>query len=282
MKMLKLFLVFSLVVTANTQLLAQPEISIAKFAGNRAAAISLTFDDGIQEHFTLVAPHLDRYGLKGTFGINGKFIGDLDDSFAPRMTWEECRKMAANGHEINNHSWSHPNLYYTSPDSIKQEIEKNDSAMMAELGFISRSVLYPFNCYNDTVLAISEKGKIGSRKFQYALGQRNSGCTAESVNQWLNDVVEKGEWGITMTHGIYTAWDQWDEPQILWNFFKKLYEMSDSIWVDTFANVQEYIKERDETKISVHEDKNVFTVTLDCPLDSNLFDIPPLASFKIC
>lgn len=70
-----LIILLLLAIVCNS-LSAQPSVSIAKYAGVRKAAISLTFDDGIQEQFTLVAPHLDKYGLKGTFGINGKFIGN--------------------------------------------------------------------------------------------------------------------------------------------------------------------------------------------------------------
>lgn len=99
-------------------------VNVARYLGDRQCAVSLTFDDGMQEHYTLVAPHLDRYGLKGTFGINGKYIGDIDDHYSPRMTWEECRSLAAGGHEICSHTWSHPNLYYTGMDSVIMEIEK--------------------------------------------------------------------------------------------------------------------------------------------------------------
>ena len=73
------FLFLSLSVKSQTA-------SVADFLGDRQAAVSLTFDDGIQEHYTLVAPHLNRYALRGTFGINGKYMGDIDDHFAPRLT----------------------------------------------------------------------------------------------------------------------------------------------------------------------------------------------------
>lgn len=254
--------------------IAQPDVSIAKFAGNRQAAISLTFDDGIQENFTLIAPHLDSCGLKGTFGINGKFIGDLHDNFAPRMTWDECRQLLSRGHEINNHTWSHPNLYYADPIEMAREIEMNDSAMIAELGTKARSVMFPFNAYNDTIRMICEKGKVGSRLSQFALGQRASGCSRESINHWLNDVIRKGDWGITMTHGIFTAWDQWNEPNILWEFFRTLSDMNETVWVDTFVTVQAYVKERDTTKLSTAFNHNVMTIIIDCPLDPELFDTP--------
>ena len=84
------FLFLSLSVKSQT-------VSVADFLGDRQAAVSLTFDDGIQEHYTLVAPHLNRYALRGTFGINGKYMCDIDDHFAPRLTWEECRRMVADG-----------------------------------------------------------------------------------------------------------------------------------------------------------------------------------------
>lgn len=64
------FLFLSLSVKSQT-------VSVADFLGDRQAAVSLTFDDGIQEHYTLVAPHLNRYALRGTFGINGKLWGIL-------------------------------------------------------------------------------------------------------------------------------------------------------------------------------------------------------------
>ena len=45
------FLFLSLSVKSQT-------VSVADFLGDRQAAVSLTFDDGIQEHYTLVAPQL--------------------------------------------------------------------------------------------------------------------------------------------------------------------------------------------------------------------------------
>ena len=43
------FLFLSLSVKSQT-------VSVADFLGDRQAAVSLTFDDGIQEHYTLVPP----------------------------------------------------------------------------------------------------------------------------------------------------------------------------------------------------------------------------------
>ncbi len=249
-------------------------VNVARYLGDRQCAVSLTFDDGMQEHYTLVAPHLDRYGLKGTFGINGKYIGDIDDHYSPRMTWEECRSLAAGGHETCSHTWSHPNLYYTGMDSVIMEIEKNDSAIIKEIGIKPMSFLYPFNAYTAAVKTACEKGRTGSRTYQFALGQRNSGCTLQSVRKWLRDVIDNREWGVAMTHGIYTGWDQWDEPWILWQFFCELAEQQDSVWVDTFSHVQAYVKERDAVHLDVNIVGENIEISPSLGLDSTVFNMP--------
>ncbi len=62
------FLFLSLSVKSQT-------VSVADFLGDRQAAVSLTFDDGIQEHYTLVAPHLSRTCPEVHTDSNGKNVG---------------------------------------------------------------------------------------------------------------------------------------------------------------------------------------------------------------
>ena len=65
-------------------------------------AVSLSFDDGPQSSIDTVIPMLDEHGLKGTFylsmGDDGPFYRCPDD-------W---RAAALAGHEIGNHSMTHP------------------------------------------------------------------------------------------------------------------------------------------------------------------------------
>lgn len=63
------------------------------------AAVALTYDDALLSHLDVAAPQLDQAGLKGTFFLTGTF----DQSLLPR--W---RALAANGHELGNHSVFHP------------------------------------------------------------------------------------------------------------------------------------------------------------------------------
>jgi len=64
------------------------------------AAVSITYDDGLQVHFEKVAPMLREYGLYGTFYPPG-----LCSLIRFPREWAE---VAAMGHELGNHSLFHP------------------------------------------------------------------------------------------------------------------------------------------------------------------------------
>jgi len=68
-------------------------------------AISLSFDDGLRSHLEVAIPVLDEYGLPGSFYINPPSTKD-------EATWRELLtpwgKATSCGHEIGNHSLTHP------------------------------------------------------------------------------------------------------------------------------------------------------------------------------
>jgi peptidoglycan/xylan/chitin deacetylase (PgdA/CDA1 family) len=62
--------------------------------------VALTFDDGLMRHHTAaVLDALRARNLRATFFVSGHTIR--------RGTWHLIGRMAAEGHEIANHSWSH-------------------------------------------------------------------------------------------------------------------------------------------------------------------------------
>lgn len=67
----------------------------------RKCALSLCYDDGLAVHHELVAPLLDDLGLRATF-----YVPIYSDLFHHPEPW---RKLAAAGHELGNHSLTHPN-----------------------------------------------------------------------------------------------------------------------------------------------------------------------------
>ena len=80
----------------------------------------LTFDAGYENGNT--APILDalkNHGVKATFFLVGNFLETEPDL---------VRRMAAEGHTIGNHTYSHPDMSQISTeDAFRQELEKNES-----------------------------------------------------------------------------------------------------------------------------------------------------------
>ena len=115
------------------------------------------------------------------------------------------------------------------------------------------------------------EGRICNREYQFGLGKANSHQTRESIQQWLRQQIDERAWGVTMSHGIYSAWDRWEEPWILWDLFRELAYKSDTIWTETFAKVGAYVTERDAVKLDVVKKKGIITVTPSLDLDPVLF-----------
>ena len=244
-----------------------PRVEICKYKDGRQAAVSLTFDDGLIDDFTLVAPCLDSLGLKGTFWIIGSNIGKLEN----RMTWEQCKRLSSSGHEISNHSWTHPHLTNMTAGQIEEEVRQCDEAIEKYVGKKPKTFCFPFNAHNALVDSICGSGRVGMRLYQEAQGQVNSGSTPESLRAWLRSTIDNGEWGVTMTHGIHTGWDQWNDSQVLWDFYSEIAAKRDTVWTATFAEVSSYIAERDNCSIKVRGNSKQVTIEPECPLDPSLY-----------
>jgi peptidoglycan/xylan/chitin deacetylase (PgdA/CDA1 family) len=123
------------VVAAETKGAQAPPVEIARFAGNRVAAVSYTFDDGTMGHYTVAAPTLERYGFRGTFGVVVRKTADDPDAAAKlaaaggkndarRISWQEWRELAARGHEVANHGLDHRGLPALTEPELEREVEE--------------------------------------------------------------------------------------------------------------------------------------------------------------
>lgn len=94
--------------------------------GNDPDLIALTFDDGPNDPHTLrLLDVLARHQAKATFFLIGKYV---------RQRGDIVRAIAAAGHEIGNHTYTHPNLVLVPPRRVRQELEDCTKALADELG----------------------------------------------------------------------------------------------------------------------------------------------------
>jgi peptidoglycan/xylan/chitin deacetylase (PgdA/CDA1 family) len=85
--------------------------------------VALTFDDGPSARFTKdVLTVLKDRDVKATFFLIGKETAE---------NLPQARLIAEARHEIGNHSYSHSNMAWMGPASVKDEIERTDAAIRA-------------------------------------------------------------------------------------------------------------------------------------------------------
>ncbi len=85
--------------------------------------VALTFDDGPTAGFTSeVLEILDKLDVTATFFVTGKEVTENSD---------EARAIAAAGHELGNHSYSHARMIMKSYGTYRSEIEETDAAIRA-------------------------------------------------------------------------------------------------------------------------------------------------------
>ncbi|MDO5682784.1 MAG: polysaccharide deacetylase family protein, partial [Propionibacteriaceae bacterium] len=83
--------------------------------------VALTFDDGPTPADTdRILAELAAEDVPATFFVIGENVEKDPDSVA---------RIAAAGHELGNHSWSHPRMILMGSDQIAAEIEKTDAAL---------------------------------------------------------------------------------------------------------------------------------------------------------
>ena len=249
------------------------EASIAPYKDACQCAISFTYDDGMLCHYTDVAPELEKRGFRGTFWIIGVNMDTVSPDY-PWMTWQQVAELAQRGHEISNHTWTHPNLTTLDADAIRQELQHCDSVIEAVTGQRPLSMAYPYNAMSPEVIAICEQGRIATRTFQTGHGEVESHTTPDSLTAWLHGLIADGAWGVTMTHGTTYGWDKWLHPEWLWAFYDQVKALQDTVWVGTFAQVAAYTQEAAVAQLQCAAQDKRIDVTLTCDLDTQLYHQP--------
>lgn len=91
----------------------------------RRKSIALTFDDGPSEATPALLDYLQKHGVAATFFECGMNVRRL-----PSV----AREVVAAGHQLGNHTWSHPRLPLRSPASINREFADTQHLLIAETG----------------------------------------------------------------------------------------------------------------------------------------------------
>jgi len=98
-------------------------------------SIALTFDDGPSESTPAILEILARHRVPATFFVCGVNVERLASV---------AGETAAAGHEIGNHSYSHPYLFLRSPGGIREELGRAQESIGRHMGVRPRWFRAPY------------------------------------------------------------------------------------------------------------------------------------------
>ncbi len=232
---------------------------------NKRCAVVLTYDDALNVHLDNAIPALDAAGFKGTFYI-------IAQSEVLRKRLPEWRKAALNGHELGNHSLSHPcdaskeGRSWVSPEtdlskySIQRtvnEIRVTNTLLEAIDGKTERTFAYPCgdNMINgENYYKELENEFVGARGVQSSFQQKdkinlnNIDCffinnhSAEYMIDLVDKAIESGSLLVFLFHGVggeHNIDVSLSAHNQLIDYLKK---KENDIWVAPLVDVAKYVK----------------------------------------
>ena len=130
MKLITPFLILQCGILLPVPLSAQT-IETANWQGNKAGAVSLTFDDSLPGHWSHADPIMTAAGVRGTFFV---ITGSVD--------WDGARAAALNGHEIGSHSTVNATLQNDANGGLK--LQQSHDAIETQI----RSTISGYQCHS--------------------------------------------------------------------------------------------------------------------------------------
>ena len=153
--------------------------------------IALTFDDGPAAPDNRILAALEAVGGRATFFMVGQNVKGHPDII---------RRMMADGCELGNHSWSHPQLNKLSAGEVRSQINRTNDAIAAVAGHGATVMRCPYGATGGSVKSVL--GDMGYASILWSIDTldwktRNASSTVSSV---LNNVKD-GD--IILMHSLY-------------------------------------------------------------------------------
>ncbi len=177
------------------------------------AMVSFSFDDAPLSAATAGAAELERRGARGTYFIAGELVG-TEAATGAMAGREDLMRLAAAGHEIACHTWSHLDCGQADGASVAADLDRN-AAVLTDWGLPTPvTFAYP---YGD--VSLGAKRVVGPRfTFARALhpGLVAPGADiaqAPAINldgqageaagaHWIAEAVQRRAWVVLFTHAV--------------------------------------------------------------------------------
>ena len=188
--------------------------------------LSISFDDAPVSAVRVGAGILEAAGVRGTFFISAGLCG-RDSPMGEYAGMDEVQRIAAAGHEIGCHTFSHLDCGRAQADIITCDVGLNASTL-AEHGLVAETFAYPYGEISPTakrVLGESFRALRTVNAGMVAGGADLAGLPGVGVEgpggeakarTWLDKARANNGWVILFTHDVRDEPSEWGcTPQVL-------------------------------------------------------------------
>lgn len=182
--------------------------------GNRSAkkCVALTFDDGPHPTYTPeILDILDKYDAKATFFVIGQNAEQYPDIVLDAYS---------RGHEIGNHTYSHPDLKKISVEKLMEEIQKTQDVITEITGETPRLFRPPGGYVSNPI--VEELMNLDCNAVLWSWRQDTRDWACPSVDCVVSGVLKNLKDGDIILFHDYNAGKKSPTPQALDHILKTL------------------------------------------------------------
>ncbi|RJL32847.1 polysaccharide deacetylase family protein [Bailinhaonella thermotolerans] len=131
-----------------TQPPGQPSVPAPGVDCAKVKCVALTFDDGPGPYTNKLLGMLAKADARATFFMVGEMTG-------PRPG--VMRRMVRDGHEVANHSWSHPNLARLSTAKVRRQLKRTQDSIARITGVRPTLMRPPYGATDKQVVKATKE-----------------------------------------------------------------------------------------------------------------------------
>ena len=247
-----------------SSLKAQNANSDFRWPQGRRVAVSFSFDDARLSQIDVGTPLLDKYGVKATFYVSPRSVEKRLDGW---------KKAVASGHEIGNHSLTHPctvNFGFSQQNALEnytipmmeKQLDDANTEIQRLLGV--KPVTFAYPCGQKFIgrgagvqsyVPLVAKRFLAGRGFRdemsnvpaacdlaQVLGTDSDGLTFEQMRDLVVTASQQGRWIAFAGHEIGKPGRQVTLAAALEQFIQYAKDPANGVWLDTVQAVAKHIQ----------------------------------------
>ena len=251
--------------------------------------LTMSYDDGNFDGDKRLIEIFNKYGIKGTFHLNGiKYVEGPHGRLADKV--EEVKKLYV-GHEISLHGYSHPSLARLPKSEVIREIVRDREVLEGLAGYPIRGMSYPFGSYNEEVMEVL---KMLDVKYSRGVWPSNDFSFPKNFLDWAptghhgklqNERLEKFAAAGNDTNRIFYIWGHSYEfneenTEYTWEMMEAFCERAskiEGVWFATNIEIYDYITAT--KRIEISQDRKMFfnpsAISVWANVDGQAYELKP-------